>query len=734
MEMNCFLCHLEGADNAARTEAIQSGEFAWANTATLLASGIVNQTPGGWEWEPGAFDEDGKLKAGQLRVQDPASGACAQCHQMAHPESSPLVVSACDATSAPTGEVISGQRISDSGMNLADKETLARSWDVHAERQLECTDCHFSLNNPAHQADVSANDPAHLTYDPRRLDLGEYLEQPDHNFARGQSAQYNVAPELKGSMRRCESCHDAEGTHAAWLPYTERHLDALACETCHIPQVYAPAAQSYDWTVVNLDGGPATQCRGAVAPTRPDGGPANSTGVDTVSSLVSGYQPVLLQRTDVDGGTLLAPYNLISAWYWVYADASGDTRPVRQIDLQGAYLEDGNYAAEVLEAFDGDGDGSLDESELRIDKVAKQTLIAGRLARLGLDDVRIEAQTLPFSINHGVARGEFVTGDCQTCHSSDSRLASPIVLADHAPGGVIPTFADGTNVSTSGEVVQGAGGALHYEPMTASDGLYVFGSSRVAWLDWLGAVLFIGVVLGVGTHSTLRFLSAGGKRKTPDEDAEQGAERTEKRYLYGKYERFWHWLQSLLIILLLLTGLIIHRPDMFGLLSFRNMVWAHNILAAILVINAALSLFYHLSTGRIRQFIPRPYGFFDEAILQAKYYVRGIFRGERHPFEKTPDRKMNPLQQVTYVGLLSVLLPLQMITGLLMWGAQRWPEVSASLGGLAYLAPFHTLIAWVFAAFIVMHIYLTTTGTTPLESMRGMVTGWEEVESYPEQP
>jgi thiosulfate reductase cytochrome b subunit len=43
------------------------------------------------------------------------------------------------------------------------------------------------------------------------------------------------------------------------------------------------------------------------------------------------------------------------------------------------------------------------------------------------------------------------------------------------------------------------------------------------------------------------------------------------------------------------------------------------------------------------------------------------------------------------------------------------------------------LVAWTFATFIVAHVYLTTTGATPLEAMRGMVTGWEEVEVHEEQ-
>ena len=125
-------------------------------------------------------------------------------------------------------------------------------------------------------------------------------------------------------------------------------------------------------------------------------------------------------------------------------------------------------------------------------------------------------------------------------------------------------------------------------------------------------------------------------------------------------------------------------------------------------------------------------GFFDQAVVQALYYVRGIFKGEPHPYEKTRDSKLNPLQQMTYFGLLNVLLPLQIITGALMWGVQQWPDIANRLGGLPFLAPFHTLIAWLFASFIVMHVYLTTTGHTPMAGIQAMMLGWEEVETHEE--
>jgi thiosulfate reductase cytochrome b subunit len=243
----------------------------------------------------------------------------------------------------------------------------------------------------------------------------------------------------------------------------------------------------------------------------------------------------------------------------------------------------------------------------------------------------------------------------------------------------------------------------------------------------VGALAFVGVLLAVSIHGGLRFLAALRRPRHA-----KGA--TKRVYMYQAYERFWHWLQTATIILLLFTGLIIHRPDMFGIFSFRGVVLLHNVLAAVLVVNAGLSLFWHVVGGEIRQYIPRPYGFFDQAILQTKYYLRGIFRDEEHPFEKTRDRHLNPLQQITYFGILNVLLPLQILTGALMWGVQQWPQFAAALGGLPFLAPFHSLVAWLFAAFIVAHVYLTTTGHKPLSGIEAMVTGWEEVEVHTAEP
>ncbi len=710
VEMNCFLCHLPNPNNSARIAALQSGQFGWANTATLVGSGLVEAVDKSYRWNADAFEADGKLKPDFIQVQAPTNANCGQCHGLVHTDAKTPVALTTAATTPwstlTTGQIIAGQRISASGMNLAGKAELTRPWDVHAARQVKCTDCHFSLNNPIYFQESAATRPDSLAFDPRRLDFGEYLQRPLHDFAKGSTTQHTIAPELSDTMRRCDSCHNAADTHA-WLPYSERHLNTLACETCHIPQVYAPALQSVDWTVLTASAEPRREYRGV------DGDPQSA------AALVTGFRPALLPRADVDGKTRLAPHNLITAWYWVYGEPA---RPVRLLDLQAAWGGAAGYPPEVVAALDSDGNGALTASELVLDTAAKQGVIANRLTALGLQNPRIVGDVQAYTISHDVTNGAWVTRECRACHGEKSLLTQSFTLAAAGPSGVTPALLTSGSAPLSGSLTRDANGALRYQLDTADHNLYIFGRSSISWIDWFGLLAFVGTLLAVVVHGSLRFASALRLPKhTPQ---------LKKVYVYAVYERFWHWLQTFTILGLIFSGLIIHKPDTFGLFAFKSVVQVHNVLAAIVVINAALSLFYHLASGEIKQFIPRPGGFYDQAIVQAKFYLQGIFKNEPHPFEKLPQRKLNPLQQLTYFGLLNVLLPGQVITGALMWGAQRWPDVAQRVGGLPLLAPVHSLIAWLLAAFVVLHVYLTTTGHTPLASIQAMMIGWDTVETH----
>jgi hypothetical protein len=96
VEMNCFLCHTQTPNNDARTENLHAGEFQWANSATLLGTGIINKNNGEWQWNPEAFTEEGEVKAEFINIQEPNNENCGQCHGLVHVDAqTPLVMYSC---------------------------------------------------------------------------------------------------------------------------------------------------------------------------------------------------------------------------------------------------------------------------------------------------------------------------------------------------------------------------------------------------------------------------------------------------------------------------------------------------------------------------------------------------------------------------------------------------------------------------------------------------------------
>lgn len=192
-------------------------------------------------------------------------------------------------------------------------------------------------------------------------------------------------------------------------------------------------------------------------------------------------------------------------------------------------------------------------------------------------------------------------------------------------------------------------------------------------------------------------------------------------YLYTRYERFWHWLQSLLIITLLLTGFEVH--DSHTLFGFQRAVGIHNFIGLSWLIAFAFFVFWIFTTGEWRQYIPTTKKMFNVI----RYYSYGIFKGEPHPFPKRKEAKHNPLQRLTYLSLAAFLLPVQMISGLLYWGYNHWPAWGLDFLSLEVVAVIHTLGAFAILTFLVIHVYMTTTGHRILAHIKAMITGWEEV-------
>ena len=195
---------------------------------------------------------------------------------------------------------------------------------------------------------------------------------------------------------------------------------------------------------------------------------------------------------------------------------------------------------------------------------------------------------------------------------------------------------------------------------------------------------------------------------------------TERVYIFKGFERFWHWSQAALIIFMLLTGFEIHGSvSVFG---FAKAVSYHTTGAWTLIGLWVFALFWHFTTGEWRHYSPTT----DKVLVVARYYSSGIFKGEPHPFKPSSLNKHNPLQRLTYLGVLMLISPLLWVTGWLSLFYGAWSGWGLSGLTLEWVAVGHTIGAFLMLAFLISHLYLGTTGHTPTAHLKAMITGWEE--------
>jgi thiosulfate reductase cytochrome b subunit len=195
-----------------------------------------------------------------------------------------------------------------------------------------------------------------------------------------------------------------------------------------------------------------------------------------------------------------------------------------------------------------------------------------------------------------------------------------------------------------------------------------------------------------------------------------------KTIFYSRFERFWHWSQAILIILMLITGFEIHGS--YSLLGFEAAINIHTVAAWILIGLWLLALFWHTTTGEWRQYVPADA---DSMLAMIRYYSVGIFFGASHPFHRRRAEKHNPLQRMAYLMLTMVISPVVWISGLLYLFYQKWEQIGFEGLPLELVAWVHTLAAFAMLAFLVVHLYLAlTTSEKPFGHVKAMLTGYDE--------
>jgi len=200
---------------------------------------------------------------------------------------------------------------------------------------------------------------------------------------------------------------------------------------------------------------------------------------------------------------------------------------------------------------------------------------------------------------------------------------------------------------------------------------------------------------------------------------------SEKVYLYPLWVRIWHWINAVLFLALIVTGLSMQysNPD-YPLIPFEQAVSWHNITGILLIADYIIFLIGNAVTFNGKYYKLQQRNWFKNIQKQFYYYIIGIFKKQEAPFEINEERKFNPLQKVAYVTSMYVFIPLVIITGV----ALLFPEIIVTkvfgVSGILLTSLLHITVGFFLTIFLLVHLYFSTFGRRVSSNFKSMIDGY----------
>jgi thiosulfate reductase cytochrome b subunit len=201
---------------------------------------------------------------------------------------------------------------------------------------------------------------------------------------------------------------------------------------------------------------------------------------------------------------------------------------------------------------------------------------------------------------------------------------------------------------------------------------------------------------------------------------------SQKIYFYPIWLRLWHLTNALMFLSLIITGLSMQ----YGLfkIHFDYAVSIHNISGIILAISYFIYFVANFITGNLKYYRIKFNGFLKKLAIQFKFYTIGIFKHAKAPFPLTTKRKFNPLQKLTYVGMMYIIFPLIIISGIAMLFPQIIYDRVFGIPGIVLTDLVHVIAGFLGSIFMIVHIYFCSIGAKPYSNFKSIVTGYHEIE------
>jgi thiosulfate reductase cytochrome b subunit len=195
-----------------------------------------------------------------------------------------------------------------------------------------------------------------------------------------------------------------------------------------------------------------------------------------------------------------------------------------------------------------------------------------------------------------------------------------------------------------------------------------------------------------------------------------------KASLYPLAIRIWHWVNTLLFIALIITGIQLRAPNFSIFSQYGAATSLHGYVGVLFVLSFLFWLFYSIFTGTIKHYLPR-WGDVKKIPEQVAFYSFFVFRGRPNPFAASEKEKFNVLQKISYGAVMFILVPAVIITGILFNNILSFSQVINAIGGLRILDVIHVTAGYLLALFLIIHMYMATLGKTVTSYLKSMITG-----------
>lgn len=199
-----------------------------------------------------------------------------------------------------------------------------------------------------------------------------------------------------------------------------------------------------------------------------------------------------------------------------------------------------------------------------------------------------------------------------------------------------------------------------------------------------------------------------------------------KLYLYPLWLRIWHWINAVLYLILIFTGISLQfsNPDQPLLMRFDLAILWHNVPSVILCVSYLFFIIGSFLSGNIKFYYFKFKRLPGNVLSQMKFYAFGMLKGKKTPFPISNERKFNPLQKITYVIAMFIAFPIIIITGLALFYPDIVIHNVLGTGGIFLTALLHSAIGFLLSMFMIIHIYFCTLGLTIWSDFKAMIDGW----------